>query len=350
MKYYEVLGVAKTASDDEIKSAYRKLAKQYHPDRCPGDDEAAKKFREIQDAYDVLSDKSKKKNYDTYGTATGRQQHGFDDVFSNFFHFHTHQTQAQQQQQFRHVQLELELNFMEAVLGCKKEVAFDRNDLCDTCKGTGAKNGTSFEACKPCNGQGKVFVTHSFIKLGQACGACRGSGKSITEKCDICSGNGSVPSKARLEVTIPAGSFHGMRMCIKGEGEAGNGVRGDLYVFLRVQPHSYFGRDEDNLLLAVPISYSQAALGCTIEVPGLNGKMSVIVPAGTQSGALLRLKGQGINDPYYSSARGDYIIRIDVDVPSVIDEEYLTILKQLGELELKHKSKRLSEFEEKIKG
>jgi molecular chaperone DnaJ len=319
---------------------------QLHPDRNPGDEEAAKKFREVQEAYDVLSDKVKRKNYDTYGTV-GRQQNGFEDIFSNFFHFHTQQTSSSN---VRHVQLELELTFMEAVLGCKKEVKFDRNDYCVSCKGTGAKEGTSFDTCKQCNGQGKVFVNHSFIKLGQTCPTCRGAGKSINEKCESCFGKGSTPGKANLEVVIPAGAFHSMSMCVKGEGEAGAGnVRGDLYVFLRVQPHHYFGRDEENLLLAVPISYSQAVLGCTVEIPGLNGKMNVTIPAGTQSGTMLRLKGQGINDPYYSTQRGDYIIRVDVDTPSVVDEEYLTILKQLGELELKHKSKRLAEFETKIK-
>lgn len=345
MKYYDVLGVSKTASDEEIKSAYRKLAMQYHPDRNPGDADAEKKFREVQEAYDVVSDKVKRKNYDTYGT-TGRQQNGFEDVFSSFFHFHTQQAASPN---VRHVQLELELTFMEAVLGCKKEVNFDRNDLCEGCKGTGAKEGTSFETCKHCNGQGKVYVNHSFIKLGQTCSSCKGTGKSITSKCESCFGNGSTPGKARLEVTIPAGSFHGMRMCIKGEGEAVNSVRGDLYVYLRVKPHSYFGRDEENLLLALPISYTQAVLGCTVEIPGLNGKLNVTIPAGTQSGTMLRLKGQGINDPYYSSDRGDYIIRVDVDTPTVVDEEYVTILKQLSELELKHKSNRLAEFETKIK-
>lgn len=344
MDYYKELEIERSASDSEIKAAYRKLVMQYHPDRCPGDEEAADKFLKIQESYEVLSDKAKKNHYDRYGEVRSNgfhQQGNFNDIF-NFFNF-GHQASSDN---IRHIQVQINIEFMQAVLGCSQKLQFNRNDPCGSCKGTGAKEGTAFEQCSTCKGQGKIFASHSFIKLAQTCHSCGGRGKTVVDKCETCFGNGHTPAHVEVEVKIPAGSFNGMRMCVKGEGEATpSGQRGDLYVILGVQQHKYFGREEENLLLAVPITYTQSVLGCEIEVPGLNGKLRVTIPAGTQSGSLLRLKGQGINDPYYNSTRGDYIIRVDVESPTTTDEEYLKVLKQLSEQEAKHKSAKITEFE-----
>lgn len=348
--YYDVLGVTKDASTDEIKKSYRKLAKQYHPDRNPGDKESEDKFKEIQEAYDVLSDENKRVAYDRFGHNQGfhhYQEHsgGFEDIFNQFFgqHFHAGQEEV------RHIQMDIELDFMEAALGCSKTIEFDRNVPCASCGGNGSKDGKSFDPCKTCGGKGKIISNQSFIRMQQTCPQCRGKGKTILESCSDCKGRCGEQKRVKLEVAVPAGAFHGMRLCVKGEGEEVTTTtpRGDLYVGIRVRHHKFFHRKEDNLLIVLPIAYSLAVMGGKIEIPSLNGKVDLEIPAGIQSGSFLRLTKQGFPDVYNPSQKGDYIVKVEVETPeSITDDEYKALIVQLIQFEDRYLGKKRKKYRE----
>ncbi len=354
--YYEVLGVTKDASADEIKRAYRKLAFATHPDRNPGDAEAEAKFKEVQEAYEVVGDQTKRASYDRFGHNANHQQFhshhqqgGFEDIFSQFFgqHFHSHH---QARDNVRHVQFDVELDFMEAALGCTKNIEFDRNEVCTHCSGSGAKDGSSLDTCVTCQGRGRIISGHSFMRIQQTCPSCRGVGKTVKEQCVYCHGRGGVPGRVKLEVKIPAGTYDGMKLCVKGEGEItqNSAVRGDLYLGLHVRNHPLFSRHDDDLLLALPISYSQAVLGTKVEIPGLEGNILLDIPAGIQSGTMLRLAGQGLHDPYYQSKKGSLIVKVEVETPVVNNEEYAKIIEQLAAFESNHKGAKRQEYEAKL--
>lgn len=353
--YYEVLGLTKTALDDEIKKAYRTLALQFHPDRNPGDEEAAQRFKEVQEAYEVLSDSDKRQSYDRYGHSVPFRQYGargpqdaFDDFFQGFFR---QNQQRPRQATSRDIQIELEISFMEAALGGTRTVRFERSEPCTHCAGSGGKDASSQENCKLCEGSGRVVQNHAFIRLQTTCPQCRGRGKVITEPCTHCQGACHTSQECEIEVKIPEGTFQGMRLCVKGQGEIAQfgGERGDLYLALSVEQHEFFGRDEEDILCVVPITFSTAVLGGKIKVPGINGEVEVEVPPGSQSGEIVRLPKLGVVDLYYPTRRGDMLVELQVEIPCGIPEEYAEIVKAISAMEAKHPGEKLQEFE-KMKG
>jgi len=349
--YYEVLGVSKLALDEEIKRAYRQLARQYHPDRNPGDEEACTKFKEVQEAYDVLSDSDKRKAYDKYGHEAPFRQPGsrsptdvFDDFLQGFFH-----QQRSQAPGSRDIQIELDVDFLEAALGCAKQVRVERAEPCYHCAGSGAASEAGLDACKLCNGSGRLVQNHSFIRLNTTCPQCHGRGRVIVNPCQHCGGEGSTQQPVDLEVRIPPGAFEGMRLCIRGQGEVieAGGTRGDLYLHVRVARHDFFSRNEDDLLCTVPIPFSMAVKGGKVVVPGLDGNVELVIPAGIQSGTVLRLAKQGIVDPYYPTRRGDMLVAVVVETPKNVPQEYMDVVEQLAALETKYPGERFAAFEKR---
>lgn len=357
--YYEVLGVDKSASEEDIKKAYRKLAKKYHPDMNQGDKGAESKFKELNEAYEVLSDKDKKAKYDQFGhagvdpngfgggggfsgfggfggsTGTG----GFEDIFDMFFGgtggFGSTGSTRRKSGPLKGADLkyELEIEFEEAAFGVKKDIHVTRNETCNDCKGTGAKPGTSPETCKTCGGSGEVRFTQSTV-FGRVmnvrpCDECNGEGKVIKEPCSQCKGRGSNRKSRKITIDIPAGVDTGSVMPLRGEGEPGSrgGPNGDLYIYMRVKPHKLFKRDGINLYSEMPISFTQAALGDEIEVNTLEGKMKYSIPEGTQTGTTFRIKNKGITS-LKSKVRGDLYFTVKVSVPKKLNEQQKELLKQ----------------------
>lgn len=346
--YYEVLGVSKTALDDEIKKAYRKLAKQYHPDRNVGDDEAKGKYAEVDEAYAVLSDTQKRQHYDRFGHETPYRQHSargpndvFGDLFGDVFR------QQKQRPTARDIQIEMPVEFMEAALGCEKTVRFERNEPCGKCFGAGAERPEDMETCKLCDGQGRIIQGNAFMKLQTSCPQCRGRGKVIKIPCSGCGGNGQITNPIEIEVKVPEGAFDGMRLSVRGQGEMlqHDGERGDLYLQISIQPHVFFERDEENLICSVPIPFSTAVRGGKVEVPCIRHSVEVNVPAGVQSGTVLRLRGQGITDVYYPTRCGDMLVQFDVETPSNLDPEYAELVAKLAELEAKYPGEKVKAYE-----
>ncbi len=354
--YYEVLGVAKTASASEIKKAYYKLAKQYHPDVNPGDVEAEKKFKEINEAYAILSDEEKKAKYDQFGHAAfenggagggyGAGFEGFDfgDIFSSFFGgggggfggFGGGGSRRNAPMRGEDIYARVTLTFEEAVHGCKKEITFGRVQKCADCAGSGAKKGTSAETCTKCGGSGQVRVQQrtafGMMQSMRACDACRGSGKIIKEPCTNCRGTGYVKINKTLSVNIPAGIDHGQNISIGGMGNEGRngGPAGDLILTVSVKPHAVFERDGSDIYCEVPINYWEAVLGDEIDIPTLEGKEKYTVPEGTQTGTTFTLRGRGINR-VNSTMRGNLYITVKVDVPKNMNTRQKELLKELAE-------------------
>jgi molecular chaperone DnaJ len=335
---YEVLGVEKGASADEIKKAYRKLARQYHPDKNPGDTEAEEMFKEVQAAYDVLSDTEKRQQYDSWGSPGGRPEFGpggsftFDfgdfgdlgDLLGGIFG-RSAGTRAQQPrgQRGRDVEVELNLSFDDALRGVETTIPVSLESACATCKGSGARPGTLPKTCPQCGGRGVVSEAQGLFALSQPCPRCRGNGTVIEDPCQTCRGTGRERRTRRFKVKIPAGVKDGTRIRLRGKGEAGYGgaPAGDLYVVTRVSASKLFRRRGDSdLELEVPITYPEAALGATVEVPTPDGRVSLKVPAGTQDGKLLRIKGRGV-PKLKGSGRGDLIARVRVTVPSKLSTD-----------------------------
>jgi molecular chaperone DnaJ len=348
--YYEILEVPKTASADEIKKSYRKLAMKYHPDRNPGDKKAEAKFKELAEAYEVLSDEQKRARYDQMGHAgvegMGHAGQGFssmEDIFASFGDvfgggslfdglFNGGGGRAARNQGAG-LKLGLQVTFREAVFGCTKTIDLKRNELCETCKGSGAKAGTKPVVCSACGGHGIVRQGQGFFVVQATCPQCRGSGKMITDKCSPCRGAGVMPQKATIKVRIPSGVEDNSRLRVAGEGEPGidGGPRGDLYVYITVKGDPFFERHEDDVVCKVPISYSQAALGAEIDVPTLENQAKLRIPAGTQPNEVLRMRGQGI--PTRGNQRGDQLVVIQVLVPKKVSGRQEELLKELGKID-----------------
>ena len=342
--YYEVLVVAKTASDDEIKKAYRKMAMKYHPDRNPDNAEAEEKFKEAAEAYEVLSDSEKRSMYDRMGHKAfeGGMGGGFggggfsaEDIFSQFGDIFggSFGGRSQQQRQRRGSDLRyvMELTLEEAVQGVKKTISFTAPAPCETCDGKGSKNPNDVETCKTCHGAGQVRMQQGFFSVQQTCNTCRGQGKIIKNPCNTCHGSGVKDRQQTLEVTIPAGVDNGDRVRLTGKGEAiRDGQAGDLYVVVVVREHEVFHGDGADLYMDVPVSFADAALGKEIEIPTLDGRVSLKVPEGTQTGKMFRLRGKGVK-PVRTSMQGDLLCRIVIETPINLTSRQRELLKELQE-------------------
>jgi molecular chaperone DnaJ len=352
--YYEVLGLQKNASKDDIKKAYRKLAIQYHPDKNPGNKEAEEKFKEATDAYEILSDDQKKSAYDQFGFAgvegmAGNAQdfsstfRGFEDIFGDFsgifdsffggggrFHGGNASGGVRQGANLRY---DIEISFKDAVFGTKVEIQYSRNETCETCKGSGAANGAGRKVCPACAGSGQVRHSQGFFSVAAPCPSCGGEGYIIEHPCKDCGGTGTRKKRQKIMVTIPPGVENGKRVVISRQGDAapGGGPPGDLYVFIRVKPHEYFERQDLDLYCAVPISVTQAALGADIHVATLEGKtIKVKVPAGIQNGKLLRIRDEGVPS---GGRRGNLYIKLMVQVPVKLSREGRELLEKLARVE-----------------
>ena len=348
--YYEVLGLSKGASDDEIKKAYRRLAKQYHPDLNPGDQEAEKHFKEVNEAYEVLSDADKRARYDQYGFAGVDPNYGAGDgfggfggfggmdfdlgsIFDNFFGGGGSTRRANAPVKGENVGAEVTLTFEEAAFGVTRDVTVGRVENCPTCGGSGAAEGTQAETCSECRGTGSVRVVRqtAFGTMQQTgvCRKCGGTGKIIKTPCNTCKGKGKVRKNKKVSVKIPAGVDDGQTVRVRGEGSAGSngGPAGDLLVSVNVKPHAIFTREGANVLCEMPITFAQAALGAEIEVPTLDGKVRYTVPEGTQSGTVFRLKGKGIPYVGYKS-RGDQFVTVAVETPKNLTREQKELLQK----------------------
>ena len=344
--YYEILAVMRTASLDEIKKAYRKCALAHHPDRNPGDKKAEERFKEATEAYQVLSDAEKRKLYDAYGHAgldlgggggSGFSGGGFSNVFEGIFEdFFGGQSDRGQKRARRggDLQVDLEISFNDAAFGVEKDVELEREEACASCKGDGAKPGTSRSTCSVCQGSGQVMASSGFFSISRPCHRCHGQGSWVDHPCPSCRGAGRVSVQRKIHVKVPAGVDSGLRMRVTGEGEAGfrSGPRGDLYIDLAVLPHEFFNRQGDNVLCEVPISFVQAALGAEIQVPTLVGSASLKIPAGTQSGKVFKLKGKGIASISRRGEIGDQEVRVVDETPSQLSEKLKELLIQFAAL------------------
>jgi len=340
--YYELLGVARGASEQEIKSAYRKLALKYHPDRNPGDRAAEERFKEAAEAYGVLGDPEKRRRYDAYGHAgVAGAGAGFDptifadfsDIIGDFFGFgDLFGRRRGGPRRGADLRYDLELGFEEAVFGVQTHIKVPRSESCRSCGGNGAAPGTQPARCSSCGGAGQVTFQQGFFSVARTCGRCRGTGQVIEQACDTCRGAGQVAVERKLEIKIPAGVDSGSQLRIVGEGEAGSrgGPAGDLYVVVRVQDHTFFRREGTALFCEVPISFPQAALGARVTVPTLEGSSEIEIPAGTQTGASFRVRGQGVPN-LGSRGRGDLHVAVRVLVPTKLNGEQKRLLEQLGE-------------------
>lgn len=345
--YYEVLGVSKDASEAEIKSAYRKKAKECHPDLHPNDKNAEERFKELNEANEVLSDPEKRKRYDQFGF-DGPQMGGgsggaggfdfsgfggmggFESIFDTFFGGMGGSARRAGPVQGNDLQHRITITFEEAAFGCEKSVDFFRNENCDVCGGTGAKPGTQPQTCPTCKGSGQVRTGGGFMVTVRTCPTCHGEGKIIKDRCQTCGGTGRVRRKRSLKLRIPAGIQDGVSLVKRGEGEPGmrGGPAGDLYITVTVKPHRLFKRDGNNILLDMPISITQAALGAEIDVPTLEKPVKQRIPEGTQTGTQFRIKGQGIPS-LKNGLKGDLILTVHVEVPRKLNERQKDLLRQL---------------------
>ena len=344
--YYQILGVEANASEDEIKKNYRKLAMQYHPDRNPGNKEAEEKFKEAAEAYEVLSDPEKRDIYSRYGHeglngAGYRGFSGFEDIFSSFgdifgdvFGFNAGRSRSRTAARAgADLRYDLRISFMDAALGSSTEIKLRKQILCSSCRGSGCAPGTSPQVCSLCQGRGQVTQSSGFFSISSTCPQCRGQGGMITTPCSECSGGGKVPVEKTVQLKIPAGVETGSRLRLRGEGEEGEhgGPSGDLYVFLDVENHEVFERNGDDIYCRAPITFLQATLGGTVEVPTLAGSEKLKIPRGTQPGRIFRLKGKGI--PHLRGyGRGDHLIETVVAVPTNLTKKQEELLKEFDRL------------------
>jgi len=355
--YYEVLEVAKGASTEEIKKAYRKAAHKYHPDKNPGDQESEARFKECAEAYEVLSDPDKKQRYDQHGHEGLRgtpmhdyshmDVHSIEDLFSAFFGGNPFgqqrgrqgggQTQAGQRQTRGYdLETQVQVTLQEVATGCERKIDFTRQDTCAMCGGTGAKPGTKRVTCRTCGGRGQVAQRGfgGMFQMVSTCPHCMGQGSTVEIPCGECDGSGRQPKKVSLVAPIPAGVHDGQSMRIRGEGEPGEGggPRGDLHVHIRVEPHPFFARDEINLVMQLPVSFAQAALGADIEVPTLFGKSNLRVPAGTQHGEVLVLKNLGLPDRGRGT-QGHQLIQVLIEIPKKLTKKQEELLREYAQTE-----------------
>jgi molecular chaperone DnaJ len=368
--YYEVLGVGKTASDADIKRAYRRMAMKYHPDKNPDDKGAEEKFKECAEAYEVLSDPEKRKRYDQFGHDGLRgigmrdYQHMrwqdigsiFEDIFfgDDFFSsiFQGRGRRAKRAGPTRGYDLEttVELTLDDIAKGSEKTIEFTRQDVCAECNGNGAAKGTKPDKCPTCGGSGQVASRGGFFQMVSTCPKCRGSGQVITNPCRKCKGTGRVPKKRVVNIKIPKGVHEGQGIRVAGEGEPGRGggPRGDLYCYVRVKTHEFLQRNGNDLIATVPISFTQAALGTTIDVPSLNGARGLKIPPGTQYGSIFRIKGQGLPD-IRSGRTGDELVQIIIETPKKLNAKQQELLREFAKTENKTVSPQSTRFFEKLK-
>lgn len=353
--YYEVLGVSKGASEDEIKKAYKKLARKYHPDMNPGDKEAEEKFKEVNEANEVLSDPEKKARYDQFGFAGvdpsygggagGYGAGGFDfgdlgDIFGSFFGGGFGGAQRRNPnapQRGESIRASVTISFTEAAFGCEKEITVDRSEQCPTCKGNGCAAGTTPEVCPTCRGTGTVQVRRQtpmgVFASSAPCTKCGGTGRIIHQPCPDCRGQGAVRKRRSIKVTIPAGIDDGQTISLRGQGHAGKngGPNGDLLINIMVQPHELFHREGTSVFCEAPITYAQAVLGGTLEIPTIDGKVKYDIPEGTQTGSVFRLRGKGI--PVLNGrGRGDQYVTVTIETPKNLNKEQKEALKKFSDL------------------
>jgi molecular chaperone DnaJ len=347
--YYEILGVQRGATADQIKSAYRKAALKWHPDRNPeSKQEAEEKFRQASEAYSVLSDEQKRAIYDRYGHAglEGRGFEGgginasifdeFQDIFGDLFGFDQtfggggRRGRGARGQRGSDLRYDVSLSFEEAASGVTTQVRLSRHEICESCHGTGAKPGTGMASCRTCGGRGQMSYQQGYFSITRTCPACQGAGQVVREACAACRGQGRIERERTLEVGIPAGVESGTRLRMTGQGEPGvnGGPPGDLYVFLEVKEHPFFERRGADLYSTIPVSFPQAALGAKISIPTLKGEEELEIPEGTQSGQIFRVKGKGLPNPH--GGRGDMYVSVRVEVPSKLTREQRRLFEELG--------------------
>ena len=339
--YYRILEVSKDASADEIKKSYRKIAMQFHPDRNPGDKVAEERFKLASEAYEILRDPEKREIYDRYGVEglkgtgfTGFR--GFEDIFSafgdifeDFFGFGTTNRRKQRARPGADLRYDLKVSFTDAAFGKDTDLEIPKNTLCEACQGTGAKAGTNPIPCPTCRGTGQVSRSQGFFTVSTTCSQCHGEGKYIQHPCKECHGFGRVRKNKKIHIKIPPGVDTGSKLRIRGEGEDGDrgGPPGDLFVFVYVEPHEFFSRDEDDVVCQVPISFTQAALGTEVEVPTLSGERPLKVPKGIESGELLRMKGEGFPS-IRGYGRGDQVVQVVVKTPRNLTKRQEELLRE----------------------
>ncbi len=375
--YYEILGLSRSATPDEIKKAYRKSALKYHPDRNPGDAQAEKKFKEISEAYEVLSDEKKRQIYDQYGAdalkgagmggpggghagfasmeealrtfmgAFGGGGGGGESIFDSFFGFESDDGERQGASK----KMNLSISFEEAMKGVEKEAALTNYINCSKCDGSGAASSDAVKKCSRCRGSGQIHQSRGFFSMTSVCPQCHGKGKTITDPCSECHGDGRVKSKQHITIKVPPGVDTGMRLRMGGYGDAGEGggPPGDLYVFLTVEPHSVFQREGDDVFVELPLSFSEAGLGCKKELPTPHGgSCRISIPEGTQHGKTFRVKGEG-SPNVHGRGKGDMLVKVSVETPVNLSEKQKALLRQFGELEKEQNSPRKCSFFDKIK-
>ena len=365
--YYEILGTTKSASSEEIKKAYRKLALKYHPDKNKGDKTAEAKFKEASEAYHVLSDNERKQSYDNFGHAAFENGAGgkggfgnfdfsssFSDIFEDFFSdFGGRGGRKSRRTNFRGADLryDLSITLEEAYTGKKQDIKFSTSEKCNTCSGSGSKPGHDAGSCSMCGGHGQVRSNQGFFTVQQTCPQCSGTGEEITHPCNNCGGQGKKQTSKRLSVTIPKGVDDGTRIRLAGKGEAGTkgAGSGDLYLFINVYSHDLFKRSDENLFFEYPISIADAALGTSIEIPTINGgKAKIKIPSGTQSGKQFRLKDKGM--PYMrGSGNGDLYVQVNTEVPVSLNKEQKELLEKFREIENEKSNPSIKKFFQKAK-
>lgn len=359
--YYEVLGVERSASEEEIKKAYRTLAMKYHPDRNSGDQEAAMHFKEVAEAYAVLADPHKRQTYDRYGHA-GLEGLGlpdfssrdnifdlFGDLLGDLFGGRGGRARGGLQPG-ADLGYRLEMDLAEAAKGCHKTINLSREENCGDCGGGGSRKGTHPSTCRQCKGQGAVLLNQGFFRIQRTCPGCGGQGVIVTDPCPACHGRGRVSVRRSLDIQVPAGVYHGFRFALRGEGEAGGpgAPRGDLIIEIHLRQHPLFHREGDDLICQVPITFSQAALGGDIEVPTLEGTMTHTLKRGLQSGDALRIAGKGV--PNLRSGRaGDLVVIVEVETPRNLSKRQEELFRELAEIDNKHVSPKRKSFFEKLK-
>ncbi len=376
--YYKTLGVGKDASAEEIKKAYRKLAVKYHPDKNPDDPSSEGKFKEVSEAYDVLSDAQKRSTYDRFGAEAvkggagggmgGAQFSSMEDalrtfmgafggasggesIFDSFFGGFDRGSQGSEGRPGASKKASLTITFEEAVKGVEKEISITNYVPCSSCKGIGAESRSDIKTCVTCRGQGQVHQTRGFFNMATSCPSCHGAGQIITKPCKSCHGTGRSKKKETIKVPIPAGIDNGMRIKLAGKGDAGEmgGPSGHLFVYVTVQPHAIFEREGDDVYINLPLSFSEAALGAKKEIPTpLNGSYKIAIPSGTQTGKVFRVRAQGVPNVHHRSP-GDLMVQIHVETPVSLSEKQKMLLRELQELETSKNSPKNRSFLEKMK-
>jgi len=361
--YYEVLEVTKTASAGEISASYRKLAIKYHPDKNPGNEETIARFKEAAEAFEILSDDQKRARYDRYGhEGVNGQAHQFNDIneifsaFGDLFGggfediFGGRRGGGRRVRKGADIGCEISIDLLEAARGCKKIIAFERHEKCATCEGSGAKPGSKLQQCQYCGGRGQVVQSTGIFRVQTTCPVCSGNGKMVKDPCVKCRGQGFTAKTVERELEIPAGIDEGMRMRLAGEGEPSpdGGPAGDCYCIIHVAEHPLFQREGQTLICQVPITYSQAALGASLEVPTLEGAYNLEIPAGTQPGDVFKLRGRGLKSPR-GRGTGDQLVQVHLEVPKKLSAKSRELLEQLAHEDHVHVSPKRKSFIDRLK-